>query len=50
MIDQRRERDAHLANDLRPQMQRVAGVAPRRKRQIGPLRIVAHRFVSLGAY
>ena len=29
LIDQRRCRDAHLADDLRPQLQRVAGLAPR---------------------
>ena len=32
MIDERRERDAHLADDLRPQLQRVTGLAPRRER------------------
>jgi hypothetical protein len=29
MIDERRERDAHLADDLRPKLQRVTGLAPR---------------------
>jgi hypothetical protein len=36
VIDERSERDAHLADDLRPKMQRVAGFAPRRERQIRP--------------
>ena len=28
MIDERRENEAHLAYDLRPELQRVAGVGP----------------------
>jgi hypothetical protein len=31
MIEERRERDAHFADDLRPQLQGVTGLAPRRE-------------------
>ena len=42
MIDERRAGEPHLAGDLRPQLQRVAGLAPRVERQVGPVRIPAH--------
>src|SRR4029077_2304479 len=48
MIDERRERDAHLADDLRPQLQGVAGLAPRRERQIRPYCAFTHSQRSRG--
>src|SRR5262249_41178186 len=48
MIDERSKCDAHLADDLRPQMQRVTSFAPRRERQIRPYCVFAHALRSYG--
>jgi len=50
MIDQRRAGDPHLADDLHPQNQRLAGLAPSFKRQIGPLRICANAHVTFSRW
>ena len=47
MIDERRQRDADLADDLGPQLQRVASLAPCRERKIRPLRHSEYRTPSL---
>ena len=44
MVDHRLEGEAHLADDLGPELQRVAGVLPARQRQFRPHRSsVAHQ-------
>ena len=40
MIDQRRQLEPHLAGDLRPAVQRFAGVAPGGERQVRPKSLV----------
>ena len=48
-FDKRRERELHLADDLRPQMQRVAGVGPVRIGERGPgVCGRAHAIISRG--
>ena len=42
MIDERRQRQAHLADDLRPAVQRFTGLAPRGKRKIRPKLLSRH--------
>jgi hypothetical protein len=43
VVQPRREREAHLADDLRPELERRRGVAPPRVGELGPdVRRVAH--------
>ena len=46
MIDQRGRLEPHLACDLRPAMQGLAGIGPRRQRQVRPERIGVHHGVQ----
>src|SRR4029077_17104991 len=43
VIDERRRGEARLARDLRKAVERLAGLAPRRKRQFRPTGIPGHR-------
>src|SRR5436305_1971146 len=47
MIDERSKRNAHLADDLRPQLQRVTSFAPRGERQIRPCCVFTHALTCL---